>query len=58
MGFGFRKRKKIAPGMSINFSKRGAGVSVGGKGTRVSGSAGGRKQISVGRKGFFWRKSL
>jgi hypothetical protein len=58
MGFGYRKRKKIAPGVNLNFSKKGVGVSVGKKGARLSRSATGRKQVSVGRKGFFWRKGL
>ncbi|WP_197328688.1 DUF4236 domain-containing protein [Ralstonia syzygii] len=32
MGFGFRKRIKIAPGVAINLSKRGISTSIGGKG--------------------------
>ena len=47
MGFRFRTRKKIAPGVTIGFSKNGLsarvggrnlGVSVGSRGTRVRGS--------------------
>jgi hypothetical protein len=32
MGFGFRKSFKVAPGVRINTGKRGASVSLGGKG--------------------------
>jgi hypothetical protein len=56
MGFGFRKRKRIAPGLWINFSKRGAGVSTGRRGATASRSASGLKQVSLGWKGLFWRK--
>jgi Protein of unknown function (DUF4236) len=58
MGFGFRKRKKIAPGLFLNFSKSGAGVSAGRRGASISRSARGRKQVSLGWKGFFWRKRI
>lgn len=58
MSFGFRKRKKIAPGLFLNVSKRGLGVSAGRRGASVSRSAGGRRQLSLGWRGLFWRKRL
>lgn len=58
MGWGFRKRKKIAPGLSMNLSKSGVGFSAGRRGASVSRSARGRKQVSLGWKGLFWRKRL
>ena len=58
MAFGFRKRRRIAPGISLNLSKRGVGVSVGRRGATVSRSARGRKQVSLGWKGLFWRKRV
>jgi hypothetical protein len=58
MPIGFRKRKKIAPGLFLNLSKRGAGLSVGRRGATVSKSATGRRQLSLGWKGLFWRKRL
>jgi hypothetical protein len=58
MGFGFRKRKRIAPGLFLNLSKRGAGVSVGRRGATMSQSGTGRRQLSLGWKGLFWRKRL
>jgi hypothetical protein len=41
MGWRFQKRVKIAPGVTVNFSKTGASVSFGGRGAR----------FTVGRKG-------
>lgn len=58
MAFGFRKRKRIAPGLFLNLSKRGAGLSVGRRGATVSRSPKGRRQLSLGWKGLFWRKRL
>jgi hypothetical protein len=58
MGFGFRKSKSIFPGFRLNFSKRGVGMSAGRRGATVSRGAAGRKQVSLGWKGFFWRKRV
>ena len=58
MGFGYRKRKKILPGLSLNFSKRGVGVTAGRRGATVSRSAQGRKQGSLGWRGWFSRKRI
>jgi hypothetical protein len=58
MAFGFRKRKRIAPGFFLNLSKRGAGVSIGRRGATVSQSPTRRRQLSLGWKGLFWRKRL
>lgn len=43
MGFRFRKSFKVAPGVRLNVSKRGAGVSGGVKGARVSVGPGGTR---------------
>jgi hypothetical protein len=58
MGFGYRKRKKIAPGLFVNLSKSGVGFSAGRRGGSISRSAHDRKQMSLGWKGLFWRKRL
>ncbi|MCM1329989.1 MAG: DUF4236 domain-containing protein [Ruminococcus sp.] len=47
MGFRFRKSKKILPGVRVNFSKKGVGVSFGGKRARYSISPTGRRTTSV-----------
>ncbi|MEY9213481.1 DUF4236 domain-containing protein [Thermobifida halotolerans] len=51
MGFRLRKSFKIAPGVRMTVSHRGVGYSVGGRGMRISRSAGGRLTGSVGIPG-------
>jgi hypothetical protein len=58
MAFGFRKRKRIVPGLFMNLSPRGVGISLGRRGATVSSSSEGRKQLSLSWKGLFWRKRL
>jgi Protein of unknown function (DUF4236) len=36
VGWQYRRRKRIAPGVTLNLSKRGAGVSVGPRGAKLS----------------------
>jgi hypothetical protein len=57
MGWGFRKSRRIAPGIRLNLGKRGVGVSAGGKGVRTGVSSRGRRTGSLSWLGFFWRKS-
>ena len=58
--FQFRKRKKIAKGISLNISKKGLGVSAGPKGLKVSRSATGRVSGSLGipGSGLSYRKQM
>jgi hypothetical protein len=60
MGFGFRKRIKIAPGVSINIGKKGvSGVSVGKKGATVSvSSKGARATASLPGTGLSYSTKL
>jgi uncharacterized protein DUF4236 len=58
VGWSFRKSLKIAPGVRVNFSKRGASVSGGPKGAKLSVNTRSEKRASVGRFGTFWRKKL
>jgi Protein of unknown function (DUF4236) len=58
VGYGFRKSKTTFQGLRLNFSKRGVGMTGGRRGATVSRSAQGRKQVSLGWKGFFWRKRV
>ena len=51
MGFKFRKRIKIAPGVNLNVGKKSASVSVGGKGFTKTYSTSGRKTTTVGIPG-------
>jgi hypothetical protein len=58
MGWTFRKSVRLAPGVRLNLSKRGAGVSVGPRGAKLSANTRGRRTLSLGRGGLFWRKRL
>jgi hypothetical protein len=58
--FQFRKRVKLAPGLSLNVSKKGLGLSAGPKGLKTSVSAQGRITGSAGipGSGISYRKTL
>ena len=58
--FQFRKRVKLAPGLSLNVSKKGLGLSAGPKGLKTSISAQGRFTGSAGipGSGISYRKTL
>ena len=58
MGLFFRKSKKIAPGVRLNLSKRGAGLSAGVRGARVSANTQGETYVSGGRGGLYFRRRL
>jgi Protein of unknown function (DUF4236) len=58
MGFSFRKSKKIAPGLRLNVSKSGLGLSAGVRGARVSKNTKGETHVSAGRGGLYFRKRL
>ena len=51
MGFRFRKSVKIAPGVKMNFGKKGVGMSFGRKGARFTVNSSGRATASVGIPG-------
>jgi hypothetical protein len=58
MNWGYRKRVNLLPGLNLNFGKRSTGLSAGRRGARVSASTSGRRSLSLGWKGFFWRRNL
>ena len=58
MSWGFRRSRRIAPGLRLNVSKRGLGVSAGPKHAKVSANTRGRKSLNVSALGFFFRKRL
>ncbi len=48
MGFRFYRRKKLFPGVTLNVSKSGPSVSIGGRGARMTiGPKGTRKTIGI-----------
>lgn len=55
MGFKFRKKIKIAPGLSINVSKSGVSASIGGKGATTNiGRKGVKSTIGIPGSGLSW----
>ena len=60
MGWNFRKSVKIAPGVKVNFSKRGASVSAGPKGFKVSVNSKGKvhQTVSIPGTGLYSRKKI
>lgn len=58
MAFGFRKSIKLAPGVRVTLSRRGASVSGGPRGAKVSINTRRQKRASVSWLGAFWRKRL
>lgn len=51
MGWRFRKSVKLAPGVRVNFGKRGTSLSIGGKGFRKTFSSTGRTTTTFGIPG-------
>lgn len=59
MGFRFSRRIKIAKGLSLNFSKSGLGLSLGGRGGRITlGSKGAFAGFSIPGTGLSYRKRI
>ena len=58
MGFRFQRRVNILPGIRLNLSKSGIGVSLGGRGAHIGLTARGQAYTSVGipGTGLFWRE--
>jgi len=58
MGLRFQRRIKVLPGVRINLSKSGVGVSVGGRGAHFGIDSRGRRYTSVGLPGtgLSWRE--
>lgn len=60
MGFRFKKSKKIAPGVRLNFGKKSAGISFGGKrgGLSFNSKTGARARVSVPGTGISYSTKL
>jgi len=57
VGLNFRKSIRIAPGIRLNLSKRGAGISAGPRGAKVGVGPSGRR-ASLAWKGLQWRRRI
>jgi len=58
VSWGFRRSRRIAPGVRLSLGKRGFGVSAGPKHAKVSANTRGRKSLNLSALGFFFRKRL
>jgi hypothetical protein len=58
MSWGYRRSRRIAPGVRLNMSKRGLGVSVGPRHAKLSANTRGRRALYLSALGFFFRKRL
>lgn len=58
MAWGFRKSRKLMPGVRLTGSKRGLSVSAGPRRMKVSGNTRGERRGSASLWGFFWRKRI
>jgi Protein of unknown function (DUF4236)/Excalibur calcium-binding domain len=54
----YRKRIRLAPGISLNVSKRGLGLSVGPRGAKLSVGSDGRVRGTAGRAGIRYQETL
>jgi hypothetical protein len=57
MSWRYQKRIRVLPGVHLNLSKSGVGVSIGGRGAHVGWTARGRRYMSLGvpGTGLSWR---
>jgi hypothetical protein len=58
MSWGYRRSRRIAPGIRLNLSKRGPGISVGPRHAKLSANTRGRRGLYLSAFGFFFRKRL
>lgn len=58
MAWGYRKSRKLFPGVRLTVSKRGASVSGGPKHAKVSANTRGQRRGSLSFLGMFWRKRI
>ena len=58
MGLRFQRRVKLLPGLHLNLSLSGVGVSVGGRGAHIGVTARGQRYTSIGLPGtgLSWRE--
>jgi hypothetical protein len=58
MPWGFRKRKRIVPGVDLNRGRHGFGLSFGRRGMRLNVGSRKRRTLSLRSRGFFRRRKL
>ena len=58
MAWGYRRRRKIAPGLRLNIGKRSIGLSAGPRGAKLSVNSRRKPSLYLSALGFFFRKRL
>jgi hypothetical protein len=58
LGLSFRKSFRLAPGVRMMLSKRGASVSAGPRGTKVGVDNRGQRRVGLACRGFSWRRRV
>jgi hypothetical protein len=58
MSLFFSKSFRIAPGVRLTMSKRGASVSAGPRGAKVGANTTGGRRVSLSWKGLSWRRRV
>ena len=58
MAWGYRRSRKLAPGVRLNLGRHSAGLSFGPRGAKLSANTRGQRRASLSWRGFFWRKSV
>jgi hypothetical protein len=58
VSWGYRRSRRIAPGLRLNVSKRGLGLSAGPRHAKVSANTRGRRSLYLSALGLFFRKRL
>jgi Protein of unknown function (DUF4236) len=58
VSWGYRRSRRLGPGVRLNLSKRGLGVSVGPRHAKLGANTRGRRSLYLSALGFFFRKRL
>ena len=58
MSWGYRRSRRVAPGIRPNAGRRGVGLNVGPRHAKISVNTSGRRSLSLSLLGFFFRKRL
>ena len=58
MSWGYRRSRRLAPGVRLNISKRGLGLSVGPRHAKLSANTRGRRSVYLSALGLFFRKRV
>ena len=58
VGWGYRRSRRIGPGVRLNLGKRGLGMSVGPRHAKLSVNSRRRRSLYLSALGFFFRKRM